>query len=322
MKRILFVASTITSFRRKDLDILHRHFSVDVVTGKLGLRGLVASIGKVARNQVVFCWFVTKRVFFFVLLSKLLRRKSVLVTGGNDIVEVPEIGYRLGMLNTLIAKLTLALSDRILAFSNSSRNSVLQLAPKARVETVYVGAIDTEKFKPSGEKTGLIITVGHVSWSNLERKGLRTFVKMSRLLSNRDFKLVGAWDDESVQVLKSMGGKNITFSGHLPLEELVECYQKASVYVQLSIHEGFGISVAEAMACECVPVVSEIAALPEVVGDTGYYACYDSPEAAAEAIEKALNDREKGKRARLRVEKLFTLKRRERELVKVVSEIM
>ena len=39
--------------------------------------------------------------------------------------------------------------------------------------------------------------------------------------------------------------------------------------MQASKHEGFGVSVAEAMLAGCVPVTTRAGALPEVVGDTG-----------------------------------------------------
>ena len=38
--------------------------------------------------------------------------------------------------------------------------------------------------------------------------------------------------------------------------ELTTLYAEDSVYVQPSLHEGFGLSVAEAMSAGCVPVVT------------------------------------------------------------------
>ena len=59
------------------------------------------------------------------------------------------------------------------------------------------------------------------------------------------------------------------FTGWLSDEELEDLYRRASVYVQASRHEGFGLAVAEAMLAGCVPVVMDVTAMPEVVGEAG-----------------------------------------------------
>ena len=63
----------------------------------------------------------------------------------------------------------------------------------------------------------------------------------------------------------------------------------AKVYVQASLHEAFGCSLAEAMLCECIPVVSRNGAIPEVVGDTGVYFDKLDPGEVAKGIIKALS---------------------------------
>jgi glycosyltransferase involved in cell wall biosynthesis len=321
MKRVLFVTTTIVAFREKDLQILRRHFDVSVVSGTLGASFLLASVRRIIESDIVFSWFVTKRTFYFALLSKLFRKKYLLISGGNDVAEVPEIGYTFSFLTRLIVKLTLRLSDEILAFSESSKSSILGVAPKANVKTVYVGAIDTNYFKPAGEKEDLIVTVSHVVWSNVERKGLKTFVETAKYLPEKRFALIGEWEDDSIEYLRSISPPNVTFTGYLSPQQLLEFYQKAKVYVQVSAHEGFGIAVAEAMACECVPVVTKRAALPEVVGVTGYVVAYNDPKTTAQVVERALEDRIRAKEARKRVIELFTLERREQELKRTVTEL-
>lgn len=71
--------------------------------------------------------------------------------------------------------------------------------------------------------------------------------------------------DDSIDYLKSIATPNVEFTGFVAEDELIKWYQKAKVYNQPSWHEGFGISVAEAILCECIPVVSDCGALPEVV---------------------------------------------------------
>ena len=68
--------------------------------------------------------------------------------------------------------------------------------------------------------------------------------------------------------------RHIEFTGFVTDDELLGWYQRAKVYCQLSYYESFGMAAAEAMLCECVPVVTRKGALPEVVGETGFYVEY------------------------------------------------
>ena len=62
--------------------------------------------------------------------------------------------------------------------------------------------------------------------------------------------------------------------------------RRASVYVQASWHEGFGMAVAEAMLAGCVPVVRDAGAMPEVVGDAGVLIAGSEPEQIAEGVRR------------------------------------
>jgi alpha-1,3-rhamnosyl/mannosyltransferase len=62
--------------------------------------------------------------------------------------------------------------------------------------------------------------------------------------------------------------------------------------VTSSLHEGFGLPLAEAMASGLPAVASDIPALREVGGETVRYADPRDPESFAAAIRIALDDRE------------------------------
>jgi glycosyltransferase involved in cell wall biosynthesis len=95
------------------------------------------------------------------------------------------------------------------------------------------------------------------------------------------------------------------------------------VYVQPSRHEGFGLSVAEAMLAGCVPVVSAAGALPEVVGDAGIVLATEAPGArdVAEGIRRGLSSDDSAReRARRRVLERFPLGTRAERLAEVIDE--
>lgn len=62
---------------------------------------------------------------------------------------------------------------------------------------------------------------------------------------------------------------DVIFPGYLEAEDLKKMYAIATVFVFPSLYEGFGIPPLEAMACGCPVVSSNVASLPEVVGDAG-----------------------------------------------------
>ena len=88
--------------------------------------------------------------------------------------------------------------------------------------------------------------------------------------------------------------------------------EKASIYVQASRHEAFGLSMAEAMLCGCIPVVSTYGAIPEVAGDQGVYFKSLDEAALSNAIQEAIQSSQNRNRSRIRarIEENFPLNKR------------
>lgn len=82
-----------------------------------------------------------------------------------------------------------------------------------------------------------------------------------------------------------------------PPDQLVAIYSGATVYVQPSLYEGFGLPVLEAMACGVPVVATDVASLPEVVGDAGLL-CGTSSIELRRAITSVLKDEELQERLR------------------------
>ena len=73
---------------------------------------------------------------------------------------------------------------------------------------------------------------------------------------------------------KELPEEAFSFTGYVEDEELPVLYSIADVFCFVSLHEGFGLPVLEAMQCGCPCVVSNLSSLPEVVGDA---ACMVDP---------------------------------------------
>lgn len=78
--------------------------------------------------------------------------------------------------------------------------------------------------------------------------------------------------------------------GFTPDEDLPALYAMATLFVCPSLYEGFGLPVAEAMACGIPVLSSNASSLPEVAGDAALYFEPRDVEGMAGVIRRALGD--------------------------------
>lgn len=329
--KILFVHQELQSFVQKDLDILRSAHDVRTIefTGRRGLvKHLVPDVWQLWQGvtwcDLSFTWFGSLPAFFTVLFSSLLGRKSVVVAGGWDVGQPPD-GLPFQPFKRWCPEYVFRHADLSLPVSDFNAHEMRQYlrGPFKRVDRIYHG-FDAEEFYPiegiREERT--VLTVGTVMKDSIVRKGLRMFVQTAALLPDISFWLIGSGQDETLmKQLYEMAPSNVEFTGWVSKGELQRRFSRARVVVQASTHEAFGCSVAEAMLCECIPVVSRQAALPEVVGDCGIYLDELTPSELAKRIQEAQNRSELGKMARERVVRLFPLQRRAQELLRAIEEV-
>lgn len=109
------------------------------------------------------------------------------------------------------------------------------------------------------------------------RKNFSTLIKSFIIVKRKDpdLKLVivgkKGWKfkqvEESVKHYKLQS--EVIFPGYIEDHELQKVYHLASVFVFPSLYEGFGIPPLEAMASGCPVISSNVASLPEVIGEAG-----------------------------------------------------
>ncbi len=327
-KKILFLSAYNSSFVRNDRNILDTFADVStILIPKKRNIIMIASLAYkvfvgVCKNDIIYCWFAELPAYIAVFFSRLLHKKCIVVVGGYEVANVPQIGYG-GMLNPKNmkkVKYILRTTDLTFAVSESNKKEIENNFSTKKLKLVYNG-VQTESFYPQGDKKNIVITVGNVTRETLQRKGLETFVKSAALLPDVEFVLIGKHYDDSGEYLSSIASDNVTFTGFVNDEELLKYMQNAKVYVQVSAHEGFGISLAEAMLCECIPVVTSSGALPEVAGISAYYVPFDDPIKTANSIQDALNEKT-GEQFRKHILNNFSLKSREEQLKKIIGDLV
>jgi len=323
-KKILFIHCTFSSFIVKDLEILKKHFKVKNIKWS-GKRGILKIGFNVIKSNITYSWFAGDHAFITVLFSKLFRKKSIVIIGGGDVAYVPELNY---------GQFTLKWHKRFLTkFALKHATIVLAVDPSLKADAIKNAKVDGKNikylptgynpdyWKPNGKKEDIVLTVGGVVESIVKRKGFDTFVKAAGYIPNVKFVVIGKYIDDSIDMLKKIAPSNVVFTGFVSDEELLEWYQKAKVYCQLSRYEGLPNALCEAMLCECVPVGTKYCGIPTGIGDTGFYVPFGAEKEAADGIKKALEHPELGKKARERIKTKFPFKLRETELIKIISEM-
>ena len=288
--RVVVVHNRRSSFVRTDLDLLAERYRVVEVEVPRGRLRAATALAATARADVVVGWFASLHTLTPFLASRLLHRPSLIVASGYDVARVPEIGYgsQLGGARRAISRATLRCATVVVASSEFNATECVDNAgvPRGKVRRIFC-AVDPGAPIIDRPRQG-VLTVGDVADATLRRKGLRLVVQAARLLPNIPFTVAGAWIDRSAaDELRAIAGANVHLTGRLTDEQLRDAYDSADVYVQASLHEGFGVAVAEAMARGCAPVLSPRGALPEVGGPDAVYVEELTPEALAAAIGEA-----------------------------------
>lgn len=82
----------------------------------------------------------------------------------------------------------------------------------------------------------------------------------------------------------------VRFLGHVPGDDLPALMRQSVALALPSLHEGFGMPLAEAMACGAPTLAANTSCLPEVVGDAGRLLPPRVPDAWADAFTRLLDD--------------------------------
>jgi glycosyltransferase involved in cell wall biosynthesis len=325
---IFFIHTGNETFVRQDREILCRFAAVQdyYATHKFPF-GFIHYLRGVKDNNLVFCWFASWNSFWVLLLAKIFGKPSLLVIGGYDVASLPgaNYGHQRGGLQRWVSRAAMGLSTSLVPFSHFSQMEAKVNAsiPDSKMAMIYIGVPDFFSCLPISVRESMVLTVGNVEWPNLKRKGLEFFVRSAAYLPDVQFVLVGKWLDDSVDFLRSIASTNVVFTGRVSDAELLQYYRRATVYVQASLHEGFGLSVAEAMLAGCIPVVTRNGSLPEVVGDVGVYTQSTAESDLAEAIHRAFGvSPTLSGQCRQRILDLFPLERRQQRLQAVINDLI
>lgn len=222
-------------------------------------------------STVVYTFFASEHAVVAALFARARRRRFVVSVGGYDVANVPEHGYGLPSRfpHRLVPRLVMALSHRIVAFSKAARDEAVAAgADPERTTVSYIGLEPRFVDQPAGVERDpeTVITVAYVDEVSWSRKGIDRFVAAARQDAARRYVLVGRVADPVLAAGLADPPPNLILAGFVSDDELRELLWSSGVYAQLSWHEGFGVSMVEAMQAGCQPVVTDVPALTEIAG--------------------------------------------------------
>ncbi|RBP25014.1 glycosyltransferase involved in cell wall biosynthesis [Marinobacter pelagius] len=163
------------------------------------------------------------------------------------------------------------------------------------------------------DRTPLIVSVGRL-WQAKDYPNLLNAVS-GLAQKSVEFRLAIVGDGPLRSDLKALA-QSLGIAGHVDFlgvrHDIPALMSACDVFVLSSAWEGFGLVVAEAMACERVVVATDSGGVKEVVGEAGYLVRPRDSEALFRGIDQALrlSDAEcktMGKVARKRVVEKFSL---------------
>ncbi len=163
-------------------------------------------------------------------------------------------------------------------------------------------AVDHELFQPGDAEEARAIVASHgvtrpfalfvsALWPYKNCEGLfRGWARARSRLGNRQLAIVGGTRDERYeQSLRSLAAElgiadDVVFVGRLHLEQTVDFYRAADLFVYPSLNETFGLPILEAMACGCPVATSNISAMPETANGAAVLFDPADPASIAQGI--------------------------------------
>lgn len=346
-KQILYFCTNYSSFVNKDIAILKKEFTVkpflfDVrkkhLTPFSFVKQFFVILINIRKADIIVCQFAGYHSFLPVLFAKLFSKPSLIILGGTDCVGFPSIGYG-NFQKIFLSKFTkwscqmasnlspvhesLMLYDYTYQKEDFPKQGLLFFCPKIKTpfKVIYNGYDEKKWFKNSEKKKNTFITVaaGMNMPFTFQLKGIDLIFKVALSFPECEFTIIGA--DETMQL--PIQSKNIKLLPLMKHEELIKFYSESEFYLQLSMSEGFPNALCEAMLCECIPIVSNVGAMPEIIDKEGFILKDKDIKRLEELVRTALSSDQKtlSLNARKRIIENYQESEREKKLLGLIHQI-
>lgn len=344
-KKIAFVFPYNASFIKLDLKILSESFHLTPNTYNW-------------KNKYFVPVFILKQLFFFlfnwkkfdhiiisfggwwclipIFIGKISNTKTSIILHGTDACYIPELKYgNLGkpLLKRILrycyknASVLLPVSESLISTNAKFANTTL---PNQGIKSFFPdletpfkvihNGIDSISWPFIDEIRSYSKFITVLSEGQFNRKGGKLIIDTAIKCPSLNFIFVGITKEQS----NFLGDipKNVSFVGRKSPEELKTLFGTSGFYLQLSLFEGFGYALCEAMSSGCIPIVSNSNILPEIIGNTGVVIEeYDCATLAKELeMISSFPPVDSGKKASNRISEMYSIEKRKNSLISIISK--
>lgn len=346
---LLYFYPALSSFVLKDLRIMEQEYEVRHMgflpakkwqTPFVWLSQFYFLLRHIWQAEVLVCMFAGYHSYFPAVFGKIAQKPTLIIAGGTDCVSFPSIGYGCFAKPILgkFARWSYQLAAHIAPVheklvwqeytyqpNDFPHQGFRFHCPEVKTpHTVIYNGYDASFWYPEPQvkrepKSFLTVCAGlHMRFTQ-QLKGIDLILEVARLMPEATFTIVGAPEGFSFpdQPL------NIILLPKMPLEDLRAIYSSHYFYLQLSMSEGFPNALSESMLCGCIPVVSKVGGMPEIVGESGYVLEKRDPSLLNQLLKKALTEAtsKKGQLPREIISNQYSETKRSKVLLQLLQKL-
>ncbi|RNI28053.1 glycosyltransferase family 1 protein [Rufibacter immobilis] len=348
---LLYFYPAQSSFVVKDLALMQKEYEVrhqgflpvkKWQTPLVWLGQLFFLLRHIWQAQALVCMFAGYHSWFPALFGKIAAKPCLIVAGGTDCVSFPSIGYgvfanpvlgRFARWSYQLAAHIAPVHEKLVwqDYTYQTNDFPHQgfryhcptlVTPHTVIYNGYNAEFWKQDFTIERQPNSFLTVCAGLNMRFTQRlKGVDLILEVAGRVPEATFTIVGA--PEGFKFPNQPA--NVRLLPKMPLEDLKAVYSAHTFYLQLSMSEGFPNALSESMLCGCVPIVSQVGAMPDLIADTGFVLSQRNIHLLERLVREAMeveNTQKLGQKAREIMASHYPEQRRERGLIGLLQKLV